>query len=74
MISPSTALRLQRAGKKAAANHPKFLQFLNSLAKTDIPTGTIIEISIKRPGKNPVNANIKVQEGDQDLISCLKEL
>lgn len=73
-MTPATLLRLQRAGKKAAANHPKFIHFLNSLVKTDIPTGSIVEITITRPGKAPLNANIKVQEGDQDLIKCLKEL
>lgn len=74
MISPATALRLQRALKKAAANHPKFIQFLNSLGKSDIPEGTVVEITISRPGKKPVTANIKVQKEDLDLINCLKEI
>ena len=39
-----------------------------------ITEGTIIEITITRPGEEPVSTNLKVQKSDLDLVEELKNL
>ena len=39
-----------------------------------ITEGTIIEITITRPGEEPVSTNLKVQKSDLDLVEELKKL
>jgi hypothetical protein len=46
----------------------------NSALSRPIEPGTIIEISLQRPGEEPMMANIKVQQEDLDLLESLKGL
>ena len=39
-----------------------------------IEEGTVIELSVTRPGEEPVTTNIKVQQSDLDLLEELKEV
>lgn len=55
-------------------NHPKFSAFCKAALSRPIEPGTIIEISLQRPGEEPMMANIKVQQEDLDLLESLKGL
>ena len=39
-----------------------------------IVEGTVIEVSIQRPGEEAITTNIRVQQSDLDLVQSLKEL
>ena len=36
--------------------------------------GTIIEITVQRPGEQPLTSNIKVQQSDIELLESLKQM
>ena len=55
-------------------NHPKFVAFLTKVFQDKIEDGTIIEISVQKPGQEKITSNIKVQQSDLDLMQGLMEL
>lgn len=74
MVNPASVMRLMNAKNKFAGNHPKFVAFLSNVFGRGIEEGTIIEITVTKPGESPVTANIKVQQSDLELLQELKEL
>lgn len=67
-------MKIMGAKNKFTANHPKFAAFLNAVFSGGVEEGTIIEITVTKPGQNPVTSNIKVQQSDLELLQELKEL
>ena len=41
-------------------NHPKFSEFMSKYIKSGVPEGSVIEITVTRPGEDPVTTNMKV--------------
>ena len=74
MINPASVMRLMSAKNKFAENHPKFVAFLSNVFGTGVEEGTIIEITVTKPGAKAVTANIKVKQSDLELLQELKEL
>jgi len=73
-MNPASIMKLMNAKNKFTANHPKFVSFLSAVFSTEIEAGTIIEITVTKPGQNPVTSNIKVQQSDVDLFQELKNM
>ena len=73
-MNPSAILKLMSAKAVFTTNHPKFSAFCKAALSRPIEPGTIIEISLQRPGEEPMMANIKVQQEDLDLLESLKGL
>lgn len=42
--------------------------------ESGIEEGTVIEITVTKPGETPVRANIKVMDSDLELLRGLKEM
>lgn len=74
MINPSMAIKIMNAKNKFTDNHPKFAAFLNNISASGIPEGSVIEITVTKPGQSPVTSNIKVKKEDLELLDTLKEL
>ena len=74
MINPASVMKLMRAKNKFTENHPKFVAFLSMIFSKGITEGTIIEITITRPGEEPITSNMKVQQSDLELMEELKGL
>ena len=53
---------------------PSSILFLNTVFKNKIEEGTIIEISVQKPGQEKLTSNIKVMQSDLDLLQGLKDL
>lgn len=62
------------AKNKFTANHPKFSAFLNAVFSTGITEGTIIEITVTKPGEEPITTNMKVQQSDLELLQELQDI
>lgn len=73
-MNPSTMIKIQQAKNKFTQNHPKFVSFLSHVFLGQIEEGTIIEISVKKPGMEAVTTNMKVQQSDLELFESLKDL
>ena len=60
-MNPSAILKLMSAKTAFTKNHPKFSAFCKAAFS-------------RRPGEEPMMANIKVQQEDLDLLESLKGL
>jgi hypothetical protein len=74
MMNPGSIMKLMSLKNKFAGAHPKFVSFLNYCFSTGIQEGTIVEVTITKPGENPVTANMKVQPSDIELVNELKNI
>ena len=74
MVNPAAIMKLMNAKNKFGDNHPRFVAFLNMIFSRGITEGTVIEITVTRPGEQPVTSNMKVQQSDLELMEELKNL
>ena len=74
MMNPASIMKLMNAKNKFTENHPKFTAFLNAVLSGGITEGTIIEITVTKPGEEAVTTNMKITQSDLDLFSELKDL
>ena len=73
-MNPASIMKLMGAKAQFSRNHPKFEASLNSVFSRKIEEGTVVEITVTRPGENPLTANIKIQQSDLELLEELKEI
>lgn len=74
MLNPGSIMKLMSAKKKFTDNHPKFMAFLERVFSMGVTEGTVIEITVTRPGEEPVTTNMKVKQSDLELMRELEEL
>lgn len=70
----SLIMKLPGAKKQFGITHPKFMAFVKSILARPMEEGSVVEVTVTRPGEAPVTANLKIQHPDQDLLALLKEL
>lgn len=73
-MNPQMMMKVMSAIGVFKNNHPKFFTFLQTVVRPGIPVDTIIEVTVTKPGEEPVTTNIKVQQSDLDLIDSLRNL
>lgn len=73
-MNPGNAMKMMAAMSQFTNNHPKFAAFLRAMFGTRIEAGTIIEITVTRPGEEPITGNMRVLDSDLELVESLKEL
>lgn len=73
-MNPASIMKIMKAKNTFTGNHPKFVAFLNMIFSKGITEGTIIEITVTRPGEEPITSNMKVQPSDIELMDELKTL
>ena len=74
MMNPAALTRLMNAKNQFAANHPKFSAFCKDVFSRGVGAGTVIEITVARPGEEPMTANMRILQKDLDLIQSLSDL
>lgn len=70
-MNPQSMMKIMGALNTFRSNHPKFFAFLTNLKTNGVPEGTVIEISVTRPGEEPITTNMKVQASDLELVKAL---
>ncbi|MDO4260615.1 MAG: hypothetical protein Q4C82_00925 [Eubacteriales bacterium] len=73
-MNPASLMKFMSAKKKFTANHPKFAAFLKKVFSEELEEGTVLELTVTRPGQNPVKTNIRVRSSDLELLRELKEM
>ena len=73
-MNPQTAMRVLAALNTFRSNHPKFVSFVEMMLKRGVVDGTVIEVTVTRPGEEPVTSNLKVTESDMELFASLKDI
>ena len=74
MINPASIMKIMNAKNKFSANHPKFVAFLSAVFSAGFTEGTIVEITVTKPGEEPVTPNLRVQQSDLDLANELRDI
>ena len=49
MVNPASIMKIMNLKNKFAANHPKFVSFINYCLNGGIQEGTVIEITVTKP-------------------------
>ena len=73
-MNPASIMKMMKAKNTFTANHPKFVSFLQYAFGSGIPADSVIEITVTKPGQEPVTSNIKVQQSDLELLDSLKDI
>ena len=68
MMNPANIMKIMNAKNKFTANHPKFVAFLSAVFSREMEEGTVIEITLTRPGEEPMTTNMKIRQSDLDLM------
>lgn len=71
-MNPASMMKFMAAKNKFEGNHPKFFAFLKAVFLRGIEEGTVIEITVTRPGEQPMTTNMKIQQSDMELMQDLK--
>ncbi|MBO4845209.1 MAG: hypothetical protein J5525_02770 [Lachnospiraceae bacterium] len=73
-MNPQAMMQFVSAINTFKNNHPKFASFIELVIKGGIPEGSVIEITVTRPGEDPITANMKVLQSDLELMQALKDM
>lgn len=73
-MNPSTIMKIMSAKARFEKDHPKFMAFLKTVFSRQVEEGTVVEVTVTRPGEEPVTANIRLRQSDIELLTELKEL
>ena len=74
MINPAEMMKVAGIMKKFQNNHPKVVAFMQHTFSSSIPVGSVIELTITKPGSDPVTTNFKVMEDDVEMVETLKKM
>ena len=74
MINPAEMMKITGIMKKFQSNHPKVVAFMQHTFSSSIPIGSVIELTITKPGSDPVTTNFKVLEDDVEMVETLKKM
>ena len=67
-LSIPQLMRLMGEKRKFEERHPRLVSFFENEFSKPIEEGTILEISITRPGEKPVSANLKLTKEDEEVL------
>ncbi|MBQ5431745.1 MAG: hypothetical protein IIU28_08865 [Lachnospiraceae bacterium] len=73
-MNPAALLKMRSAMSQFQANHPKVVSYFQAVFGTGVPEGSVIEITVTKPGAEPITTNLKVTASDLDLVNTLKDL
>ncbi len=73
-MNPMAILSLKGTLDKFQDNHPKFMQFITAMAQYGLQEGTVLECKVITPEGKEIQANIKINQDDLELIEKIKEL
>mgnify|MGYP001025304673 CR=1 len=74
IMNPASILKFLSAKKQFEDNHPKFEAFVRTVLSRPLEEGTVLEVTVTRPGEKPMTGNIKLLQSDLELLAELKEL
>lgn len=74
-MNPGSIFKIKGILDKFNQNHPKVVSYFTSVfGQNGVPEGSVIELTVTKPGEEPVTTNMKVTADDVELVQTLKEL
>ncbi|SFG33315.1 hypothetical protein SAMN04487761_11328 [Lachnospiraceae bacterium C7] len=74
MVNPASIMKMMSLRNKFVGNHPKVAEFFKKVLASGLPEGTVIEMTVTKPGQEPITANMKVLQSDIEMMEELKNL
>lgn len=71
-MNPQGMMQFMAAINTFRGNHPKFFSFIQNVLKGGMPVDTIIEMTVTKPGEEPITTNIKVKQSDIELFESIR--
>lgn len=73
-MNPMALLTLKSSFDKFQKGHPKFIQFVQTIAGMGVKEGTVFECKVVMPDGKELMANLKITQEDLELFEKLKEM
>lgn len=74
-MNPGAIFKMKGVLEKFNQNHPKVVSYFASVfGQNGVPEGSVIELTVTKPGEEPVTTNMKVTADDVELVKLLKEM
>lgn len=75
MINPITVMKMLNERHQFIQNHPEFYPFLKENFGNGIEPGTVIEVSVTRPGEDMERkVTMEVQESERAFFKAAQEI
>ncbi len=71
-MNPIEMMKIAGELRKFRETHPKVAQFLQTMIQSGIPEGTVIEMTVTKPGEQAVSSNMRVQPSDLTAFETLR--
>lgn len=55
-------------------SHPKAVNFINKVILSGLPEGSILELSVTKPGEEKKTANLKITKEDLEILEEIKNM
>lgn len=72
--NPLMLMKLAGIQKRFSKNHPKVAAFFREAIAPGLPEGTVLELTVTKPGEAPVSANMRVTREDLQMAGELGAL
>lgn len=73
-MNPMALLALKSSFEKFQNNHPKFVQFVQTIAQMGVKEGTIFECKVIMPDGKELQTNLRITQEDLEMFEKLKEM
>ena len=73
-FNPANMFKMKKMLAEFENSHPKFVAFFRTVFSRPVEEGTVIEVTITRPGESPITSNIVVKQSDLALFEQLKSM
>ena len=73
-LNPLQLIKLFGMNQKFQKNHPKVSAFFRTHFAGGLTEGTVLEISVTKPGEETVSTNMRIRKEDLELLEELKKM
>lgn len=73
-MNPVEMMKAAQEFKRFQQDHPRVVSFFQYVMTGGVPEGSVIEISVTKPGEKTLTTNLKVLPEDVEMIEHLKNL
>lgn len=74
MLNPAAMMKMMNAFKQFNTNHPKVIAFFKVVFSNRMEEGTVIEVTVTKPGEEPMTTNMKITQSDLALFEEIKAM
>ncbi len=68
MMNPAKLLSLKKDWEAFSARHPRFVQFIMTIAQNGMGVGSIIDVTVTLPDGKTFQSNLRLTQEDVDFV------